>query len=169
MEKMRTWLYSGTFDPFTVGHLDIADRAAKRCDKLVIAVLDSDDVHTVFSIEERMEMVLLATAGYDNIEVIKFNGLLADTYAEISADAVVRGIRNGADLSYEMPMAFINNALNSDMETIFLLGQNELAHVSSSNVRELGRLGNNFLVMVPECNLAAVEEKFAKIRENKNT
>ncbi|NLZ71407.1 MAG: pantetheine-phosphate adenylyltransferase [Clostridiaceae bacterium] len=167
MSKSKKWLYSGTFDPFTIGHLDIAVRAAKRCDQLVIAVLDSEDSKTIFSIEERLEMVLLATASYDNIEVIKFNGLLSDTYEKISASAIVRGLRNTNDLLYETPMAIINHELNSDIETIFLLARKDLVHVSSSNVRELGHLNNNFLQMVPKCNLEKVEKKFEKLRNNK--
>lgn len=167
MHKKRKWLYSGTFDPFTTGHLDIAVRAAKRCDQLIIAVLEKPDYKSVFSTDERYQMVLLATASYDNIEVIKFDGLLADIYNEVSADAIVRGLRNGVDLDYEIPMATINQKLNQDTETIFLISRGELSHVSSSNVRELGRLGENFLGMVPQCNLVQVKKKFAKLRQDK--
>ena len=130
-------------------------------------MLEKPDYKTVFSTEERYEMVLLATASYDNIEVIKFDGLLADTYYKVSADAIVRGLRNGIDLDYEIPMATINQKLNQDIETIFLISRSELSHISSSNVRELGRLGENFLDMVPECNLTQVKKKFVKLRQDK--
>lgn len=168
MEKQRTWLFSGTFDPFTIGHLDLVKRASVLCDKLIVGVLATGEKKTIFSIEERIKMVLLATAHCDNIEVIDFEGLIADVYNEVSADAIVRGIRNGQDLHYEAPMAEINHKLNRKLETVFLLCRNELTHVSSSNVRELGSLSNNLLGMVPGCNLEFVQKRFAKLRQKRD-
>ncbi|NLJ69982.1 MAG: pantetheine-phosphate adenylyltransferase [Clostridiaceae bacterium] len=164
MQKQRIWLFSGTFDPFTTGHLDIVNRAAQLCDKLVIAVHSAGDKKTIFSIQERIEMILLATAHCDNIKVISFQGLIADFYDQIAANAIVRGIRDSRDLSYESTMAEINHRLNNKLETVFLLCRNELKHISSSNVRELGKLGNNLLDMIPECNLDFVQTRFAELR-----
>ncbi|NLM20082.1 MAG: pantetheine-phosphate adenylyltransferase [Clostridiaceae bacterium] len=164
MQKQKIWLFSGTFDPFTTGHLDIVNRAAQLCDKLIISVYNTSDKKIIFSIQERVEMILLATAHCDNIEVISFQGLIADIYDRVAANAIVRGIRNSHDLSYESPMAEINHRLNNKLETVFLLCRNELKHISSSNVRELGRLGNNLLDMIPECNLEFVQNRFAELR-----
>ncbi|HHT25476.1 MAG TPA: pantetheine-phosphate adenylyltransferase [Clostridiaceae bacterium] len=164
MQKQRIWLFSGTFDPFTTGHLDIVNRAAQLCDKLIISVHSRSSKNTIFSTQERIEMILLATAHCDNIEVISFQGLIADFYDQVAANAIVRGIRNSSDLSYELPMAEINHRLNNKLETVFLLCRNELNHISSSNVRELGKLGNNLLNMIPECNLEFVQNRFAELR-----
>lgn len=165
MQKQSVWIFSGTFDPFTVGHLDVVERAVKLCDKLVISVHASGDKRTIFSIDERIEMILLATTHCDNIEVISFQGLIADVFDQISASAIVRGIRNGQDLYYESPMAEINHRLNQNLETVFLLCRNELTHVSSSNVRELGNLGGDLLKMVPDCNLEFIQARFAELRQ----
>ncbi|MGI6579761.1 MAG: pantetheine-phosphate adenylyltransferase [Saccharofermentanales bacterium] len=164
MQKQRIWLFSGTFDPFTTGHLDIVNRAARLCDKLVISVYSAEGKNTFFSIQERMEMILLATAHCDNIEVISFQGMIADVYDQVDANAIVRGIRDSRDFSYESPMAEINHRLNNKLETVFLLCRNELNHISSSNVRELGRLGDNLLEMIPNCNLEFVRNRFAELR-----
>lgn len=165
MIKEKVWLYSGTFDPFTIGHLDIVERAAKRCDKLIIAVFDPIKKNTVFTTKERINMILLAIAHCDNIEVVSFQGRIADLYTKLSADIIVRGLRNASDLCYEAPMAQINNQLNRNLETIFLLCRSELSHVSSTNVRELGSLGDNLLGMVPKCNLKSVQNRFAELRK----
>ncbi len=160
---MRTWLYSGTFDPFTSGHLDIAVRAARLCDRLVIALYDPADGSCLFSLEERAQMILLATSAYDNIKLVRFQGLVADVFDQVSAEAIVRGVRNAIDLNYEEPMAHINHALDQAVETVFLLAKNNLTHVSGSNVRELGKFGRVLPDMVPAVNRAMVEEKFKEL------
>lgn len=168
---MKTWLYSGTFDPFTSGHLDVALRAAKLCDQLVIALYDPLEGGCLFSVEERAQMILLATSAYDNIKLVRFHGLVADVFDQVSAEAIVRGVRNAHDLNYEKPMAHINHALDKTVETVFLLARNDLAHVSGSNVRELGKFGRVLPEMVPAVNLAMVEEKFrelARARQGKS-
>ncbi len=159
MEK-KIWVYSGTFDPFTTGHLDIVERAAKLCDQLIIAVSDHRKKNTVFTIEERLKMILLTIAHYDNIKVMKFDHLLADFCRENQAQAIVRGIRNQNDLTYETPMATINHQLAEDLESGILSADRNLTHISASNYKELANYTNDYLNMIPECNIEFVRKKF---------
>lgn len=157
--KEKIWVYSGTFDPFTNGHLDIVRRAAKLCDQLIIAVSDHQKKKTLFAIEERLQMILLTIAHYDNIKVVKFDNLLADFCRKNHAQAIVRGIRNQNDLTYEKPMAIINRQLYEEIETVFLIADNNLSYISSSNFKELAEYTNNYLNMIPECNVDFVRKK----------
>ncbi len=160
--KEKVWLYSGSFDPFTVGHQNIAKRASDLCDKLIIAVFEK--TNSAFSTDEKIRMILLAMSGYANIEVISFQGLLADVCKKYKVTAIVRGIRNSLDLDYESPMAEINHALNDSLETVFLLARNQYAHVSSTNARELGKYSDNLLGMIPQENHDFVLERLKQLR-----
>lgn len=166
MMNKKIWVYSGTFDPFTTGHLNLVERAVMLCDELIIAVSNHQKKKTVFSLEERIQMILLAIPHCDNIKVIEFEGLIADFCRENQANAIVRGVRNQIDLDYEKQMSTINSQLNKGIETVFLLAKEELIHISSSNVKELAMYSDEFLGMIPDCNIDFVRRKLKK--ENKS-
>lgn len=160
----KHFLITGTFDPFTKGHLDIAVRASRLADKVTIVVLNNAAKSSVFSMEERVNLALRATSHYDNINAIGYSGLIADCYRELGADAVVRGIRDGVDLSYETPMTEINRSLFEDYETIYLPCRPELAHIRSSVVRELASYGADYSAMVPESIFDEIDAKLSAER-----
>lgn len=150
---MRTFVYPGTFDPFTNGHLDIARRAAKLCDRLIIAVLMNRQKSPVFSIDERCEMVRsclhLHTDTDCIVEVRSHDGLLVDFMRECGAVAIVRGLRSESDFRFEAEIAAANRILLPTFESILLPCRPDLAFTSSSIVREVAILEGDISGMVP--------------------
>ena len=144
----RIAVYSGTFDPVTLGHEDVARRAAGLFDEVVIAVAMAHHKKTRFTLSERMELVQRALGQDVRIRVEPFDGLIMDFCREQGACAVVRGIRNVTDFDYEAQMAAMNRKLNPGVETVFLLPQAQLQCISSTLVREISRLGGNVSDMV---------------------
>lgn len=161
---MRTLIYPGTFDPLTNGHVDIARRAAKLCDRLIIAVLTNSTKKPAFSVDERLEMVRTALAGRESIEVTHFEGLLVDFYREVGACGVVRGLRSESDFRFEAEMAAANRLLNANFETILLPCRIDLAFTSSSIVREVASYGGNISGMVPTEIVPMILERLKKKR-----
>ena len=147
----RCAVYSGTFDPFTLGHEDVVRRAAGLFDRLVIAVAVAHHKKTLFSLDERVRQVeqavqSLAEAG--RISVLPFDGLIMDFCAQQQASAVVRGVRNLTDFDYEAQMAAMNRKLRPQVETVFLLPDAPLQCISSTLVREISKLGGDVSQMV---------------------
>ena len=138
---MRTVIYPGSFDPVTNGHLDVARRAARIFDKLVIAVACNSEKNPLFTFEERQALLNETCADIPNKEVVMFNGLLVDAVPRFDACAVIRGIRAVSDFEYEFQMALTNRKLYPDAETLFMMPNEQLAYVSSSTVREIARYG----------------------------
>jgi pantetheine-phosphate adenylyltransferase len=138
-----TAIYPGTFDPITNGHVDIARRAAKLFDHLIIAIAASPSKTPVFSLVQRVELahIALAETQLPNIEIIGFSGLLADFVGQHQAQVIVRGLRAVSDFEYEFQMAGMNRYLIPEVETIFLTPSTQYAYISSSLVREIARLG----------------------------
>ena len=138
---MRIGLYPGTFDPVTNGHMDIIGRAVKLVDKLVIGVAENDDKGPLFSTAERVEMVRaeVARLGAD-IEVQPFSTLLMHFAEKLEANVIVRGLRAVADFEYEFQMTAMNQRLNSDIETVFLMADPRHQAVASRLVKEIARL-----------------------------
>jgi pantetheine-phosphate adenylyltransferase len=138
-----TAIYPGTFDPITNGHGDIARRAAKLFDHLIIAIAASPSKTPVFSLVQRVELahIALAETQLPNIEIVGFNGLLADFVGQHQAQVIVRGLRAVSDFEYEFQMAGMNRYLIPEVETIFLTPSTQYAYISSSLVREIARLG----------------------------
>lgn len=137
MGKYTKAIYPGTFDPITVGHLDIIERAARMFDEITIAVADSTAKKPMFTLEERVDMVKAGTKGMSNIKVIGFNKLLVDLSDELDANIIVRGLRAISDFEYELQMGYANASLKKELETVFLMPSLEYGYVSSSVVRSI--------------------------------
>ncbi|MGV8804027.1 MAG: pantetheine-phosphate adenylyltransferase [Polaromonas sp.] len=148
MPNSRIAVYSGTFDPFTLGHEDVVRRAAALFDRVIIAVATAHHKKTLFSLNARVEQVQCATKSIANVKVLPFDGLIMDFCAAHSACAVVRGIRNLTDFDYEAQMAAMNRKLRPQVETVFLLPDAPLACISSTLVREISKLGGDVSLMV---------------------
>ncbi len=144
----RVAVYSGTFDPFTLGHADVVQRAAGLFDRLIVAVAVAHHKKTLFSLEIRVQQVRAATQGMANVTVLPFDGLIMDFCAAQNACAVVRGIRNLTDFDYEAQMAAMNRKLRPAVETVFLLPDAQQACISSTLVREISKLGGEVSQMV---------------------
>lgn len=160
---MKKVLYAGTFDPITNGHLDLITRASKLCDKLVIGVMDNQAKEPFFSADERVKMINSCTGKLDNIEVIKFHGLLAEYVNCNQIDAVIRGLRASMDFEFEIQMAQMNARLyNKDVETVFLMTTPQYSFISSSIVKEVFSLNGDITGLVPRVVLRELKKKFKK-------
>ena len=148
---MKKCIYPGTFDPITIGHLDIIERAYEKCDEeLILAVYNNKTKRCRFTLEEREEMVKLTVQDkFPNIKVIIFDTLLIDLAEQNGTGNIIRGIRNATDFEYEQNLFQINRKLYQDFETIFLIAKNDNKHISSSAVRELIALKGDFASFVP--------------------
>lgn len=144
----RIAVYSGTFDPFTLGHADVVRRAGALFDQLIIGVAVAHHKKTLFSLEERIAQVQAETRGMGAVSVLPFDGLIMDFCAAQQAVAVVRGIRNITDFDYEAQMAAMNRKLRPQVETVFLLPDAPLQCISSTLVREISKLGGDVGQMV---------------------
>lgn len=141
---MRIGLYPGTFDPITNGHMDIIGRAVKLVDRLVIGVAKNDDKGPLFSTAERVEMVRGEVARFgDKVEVRPFSSLLMHFAEELDATMIVRGLRAVADFEYEFQMTAMNQRLNADIETVFLMADPRHQAIASRLVKEIARLGGD--------------------------
>jgi pantetheine-phosphate adenylyltransferase len=166
---MRILIYPGTFDPFTNGHVDIAKRAARLCDRLIIAVLTNSGKQPAFSADERVRMAELAmqgVAGTDHITVESFDGLLVDLYRSRGASAVVRGLRSESDFRFEAEIAAANKLMLAEYETCLLPCRIDLAFTSSSIVREVASYGGDISGMVPAPILDLVRQRLSKHPKN---
>ena len=160
----RIAVYSGTFDPVTLGHEDVARRAAGLFDELVIAVAVAHHKKTRFSLDERMALVRQALGADARIRVEPFDGLIMDFCRQQSACAVVRGIRNVTDFDYEAQMAAMNRKLRPQVETVFLLPDAPLQCISSTLVREISKLGGDVTQMVSPALARALAAAHAPVR-----
>ncbi len=147
----NTVICPGSFDPVTLGHLDVITRAANMFDKVLVAVLVNSSKRPTFSIEERMELLRDATDGLDNVEIVSFEGLLAEYCKSRGVNAIVKGLRAVSDFEYEFQMAIANKRLNPELETIFLTADSDSMYLSSSMVREIGSMGGDISNFVPAC------------------
>ena len=157
----RVCVYPGSFDPVTVGHVDVIRRARHLFDRVVVAVLHNPAKTGCFPVAERLEMLQCACRDMDGVSVAAFDGLLVDFAQQEGACAVVRGIRAAGDYEVEKTMAEINARLMPELETVFLSARPEHACVSSSAVRELAAFGGDFASMVPEGCAELVARRFA--------
>ena len=153
-----TAVYPGTFDPMTVGHIDVARRASGMFDDLVVAVAASTSKSPFFSLEERVDMATTILSDLDNVTVQSFGGLLVDYAGELGSKVIVRGLRAISDFEYEVQIAGVNRHLAPDIETVFIAASQQYTFLSSSIVREIARMQGD----VSEFVHPLVIEAFAK-------
>jgi len=156
---MTVAVYPGAFDPITNGHLDIATRAAKLFQKVIIGVYDTPAKNILFSTEERLEMVRQAIAGLRNVEVKPFSGLTIDFARATGAQTIVRGLRIGADFEREFEMALMNKKLAPDCELVCLMASQRYQFLSSSLLKEVVSLGGHIDDLVPPAVAVALKAK----------
>lgn len=147
---MKTAIYPGSFDPVTVGHMDIIKRAAGLFDTLLIGILINKNKTPYFTLEERIDMLKEVTKDIPNVEIISFEGLLTDFCRMRKVDGIIRGVRGATDFDYELPMAQINQKLYPKAQTVFLAASPEYSYISSSAVKELAFFGGDYSSMLPE-------------------
>lgn len=164
---MKVGLYPGTFDPVTLGHLDIIKRSAKVVDRLVIGVLPNHAKNPWFSVEERMALIEKVTADIPNVVVASFDGLTVDFGKQLGAAIIVRGLRAITDFEYELQIAQINHRLNPEIDTIFFTTSVEYSYVSSSIVKEVASYGGDISGFVPKDIVNDIFEKYKLRTENK--
>lgn len=162
----RIGLYPGSFDPVTFGHIDIARRAAKLVDRLVVAVGAHHDKAALFTPEERVSMVVEALRPVADetgtaIDVTTYDNLTVEAALELGAAVIVRGLRDAGDFDYEMQMAGMNAALKPELETVFLASSPETRYMAASFVRQIAAMGGDVTAFVPEKVAASLKRKFA--------
>jgi pantetheine-phosphate adenylyltransferase len=153
-------IYPGSFDPITNGHLDIATRAAKIFDKVIIGVYKNPNKPILFNTEERVELIRQAIADLPNVEVRSFSGLTVDLAKKVKAKAMVRGLRMSADFEREFDMAMMNKRMYPELETVCLMARVEYQFLSSSLLKEAASLGGAIDDLVPKHVASALRKKF---------
>jgi len=159
--QARRAVYPGSFDPPTMGHLDIIQRAAQLFDELIVAVAVNSQKQPLFSLEERMQMLQECCAHLPNVRVASLDGLLARFAQQVGACAIVRGLRAVSDFEYEFQMATMNRQLAPEVDTCFLMTHQQYAFLSSSIVKEVARLGGGIDHLVPPTVAHKLRAKFA--------
>ena len=152
-------IYPGSFDPVTLGHLDIINRASRTVGELIVGVLNNGGKTPLFSIEERVNMLNEVTGDLPNVKVMSFSGLLVDFAKHTQATVIVRGLRAISDFDYELQMAQTNRKLNPDVDTMFLATSLEYAYLSSTTVKEVASFGGDLRGLVPECIIGEIRQK----------
>ena len=145
----RTAMFPGTFDPFTNGHLDLTERAAKMFPRVVVAVSLSPKKGTLFSLDDRVALAKESVAALPNVEVIGFDGLVVDCARKAQAQVMCRGIRAVSDFEFEFQMALMNRRLSPELEVVFLMPSARYTFLNSSLVKEIARLGGDIAGLLP--------------------
>ncbi|MBQ2284095.1 MAG: pantetheine-phosphate adenylyltransferase [Clostridia bacterium] len=153
-------IYPGSFDPCTNGHLDIIERSSKIFEKVIVAVLLNSSKTPTFTVEERIDLLKTATEHITNVEVVSFNGLLAQFAQDRNAKVIIKGLRAVSDFEYEFQMSLTNTKLNPNVETLFMTTKSENMYLSSSIVREVARYGGDISDMVPKVITEKIYKKF---------
>lgn len=160
MNSLRIFVYPGSFDPITNGHLDIIERASRLCDKLIVAILINPSKNNLFSMEERESLINKTTGHVKNLEVQSFEGLLIDFVVNNNATSIIKGLRAVSDFEYELQMASLNKKLNSNVETLFMMTSLKYSFLSSSSVKELAKFNGKIEGLVPDAIINIIYEKF---------
>ncbi|MBE7538945.1 MAG: pantetheine-phosphate adenylyltransferase [Opitutaceae bacterium] len=163
---MRHCIYPGTFDPITYGHLDVLARAARLFDRVTVAVADNPGKSPLFSVEKRLELLRPNLAGMANVSVTSFGGLLVDFAVAQRADAIIRGLRALSDFEFEFNMALMNRHLKSEIETLFVMPNEQFSYCSSTLVKQVARYGGDVSHFVPKDVAVALSEAFSHRRQN---
>jgi pantetheine-phosphate adenylyltransferase len=157
---MTTAICPGTFDPITCGHLDVIKRAYKFFDRFIVAVASNPIKEPLFNLQERVHLLKKATKNLDNLVVDAFDTLLVDFARRVGASAIVKGLRAISDFEYEFQMAQINQAMDENIETFFVMASAEYTFISSSAVREVASYGGSIRGLVPQSVEKELEEMF---------
>ena len=147
--QVRTVIYPGSFDPFTNGHLDVVERAAKLFDRVIVAVAQNTDKQTLFTQAERKRQIATVLDDLPNVEVTEFKGLLVDFAKAQKAQAIIRGLRAVSDFEFEFQLALMNRKLEEEIETIFMMPREAYTFLSSKLVKEIAQLGGDVNAFVP--------------------
>ena len=157
---MKKAIYPGSFDPLTLGHLDIIERSARIVDELVVGVLNNSAKNSLFSLDERVSMIREMTDSMPNVTVTSFDGLLVDYMREIDATIIVRGLRAVTDFEYELQIAQTNHVENPEVETIFLTTSLQYSYLSSTIVKEFASYGGDLSKFVPARFIDRIYDKY---------
>lgn len=157
---MVTGVYPGSFDPVTVGHVDVVTRASALFEKVIVAVYATPSKDLLFDADERVDLFKQSVEDLHNVEVTKFEGLVVRYAREVGAKTIIRGLRSGSDFEYEFDMAFMNRRLERDVDMVFFMTSQEYMFVSSSLLKEVARLGGDVKEMLPGHVAEAVNLKF---------
>ncbi len=155
-------VYPGTFDPVTNGHIDLVERSLRIFDELVIAVAENPKKQPLFSLDDRIDMFKTVTAGFKNITIEGFDGLLVDYVRQKRASAIVRGLWAISDFEYEMQMALMNRRFDHTIETVFLMPNEAYSFITSTIVKEAAGYGGDISTLVPSVVLERLKNKFKK-------
>lgn len=153
-------IYAGSFDPITYGHIDIVERALKIFDKVILAIANNAEKRSLFTIEERLEIVKAIFSDTPNVIVDSFKGLLVEYVAKTNAKAMLRGLRATSDFEYEFHMASMNRSLNNHLDTLFMMTSKDYFFVSSRTIKEVASLGGAVEGLVPDLVVTRLKEKF---------
>jgi pantetheine-phosphate adenylyltransferase len=156
---MKIAVYPGSFDPLTNGHLDIIERVAGLFDEVVVAVLHNPDKNPLFTVDERMQLIQLATSAYPNVKVDSFMGLLVDYVDVKGASAIIRGLREISDFENELRMAHMNRKLNEAAVTLFVPTNYNYSYLSSSLIKQVAAYGGDITEFVPDAVAHAMQQK----------
>ena len=161
---MKIGVYPGSFDPFTIGHLDVLKSAAELFDLVYVAVLNNSAKSPVFSVQERVEMIdrMIESEGFENVRSGSFSGLLVEYAEQINAQYLIRGLRAITDFEYEFRIDAVNRHLKPEIRTVYFMANPAHSFLSSSNVREIGELGGSIEGLVPPCNINYLRERLAR-------
>jgi len=159
---MRHCIYPGTFDPITYGHLDVLERAAKLFDHVTVAIAENAGKQPLFSSHERLDMIRPNVVQFPNVSVTTFGGLLVEFAVAQKADAIIRGLRALSDFEFEFNMALMNRHLESQVETLFVMPNEQFSYTSSTLVKQVAKYGGNVSNFVPPNVAAALIAAFAK-------
>lgn len=155
-------VYAGTFDPITLGHIDVVERASRIFDHVIIAVAKSPSKKPLFSLEERVELTSGVLSHLSNLTIEGFEGLLLDFAKQHNANVLLRGLRTVTDFDYEFQLASMNRHMNDTIESMFLMPAENYMYISSSLVREIAALGGPFEMFVPPLVASALNKKLKK-------
>ncbi len=156
----RSVVYPGTFDPLTNGHLDIIERSSTLFDEVIVAIVQKGSKKTIFSLDERRELILDSVGSLSNVKVNYFSGLLVDFAQKNNSTSIIRGLRVLSDFEYEFKMALMNRSLNNNVTTLFMMPHQKYTHISSSLIREIASLGGNLSEYVPPKVERALRRKY---------
>ena len=166
---MKVAICPGSFDPITLGHLDIVQRAAAMFDKVIVAVLVNPGKNPSFTAGERLDMIRRAVSDIPNVEVECFDGLLAEYARLCGAHTIVKGLRAVTDFEYEFQMAQINRKLNPEIDTVFLTSSSQHMYLSSSMVKSIAQFGGDISDFVPACICREISERLSRRQDTKES